>query len=169
MPSPSHNNAQNGARQKQKQKKGIIIKRQKRETTHPKQRKTRTDNRYVELLGRFCVGHEGERRGEDGERQGEGDAVKGWMRSLSGVNAELAAGGGELHRAEVVVVGFAAAGEAPGHCLEGDVAEGRGEVGRAPDNGRGRERASLALDEQILNEDSTKKRCDAPQYCGSTI
>jgi hypothetical protein len=33
----------------------------------------------------------------------------------------------ELHRAEVVVVGFAAAAEAPGHRLEGDVADGRGD------------------------------------------
>jgi hypothetical protein len=36
-------------------------------------------------------------------------------------------GSGELHRVEVVVVGFAAAAEAPGHRLEGDVAEGRGD------------------------------------------
>jgi hypothetical protein len=48
------------------------------------------------------------------------------MRSPSGVNAEL----GGLHRVEVVVVGggaFATAAEAPGHRLEGDVAEGRGD------------------------------------------
>jgi hypothetical protein len=48
------------------------------------------------------------------------------MRLPLGVNAELAAGGG-LHRAEVVVIGFATAAEARGHRLEVDVA-GRREL-----------------------------------------
>jgi hypothetical protein len=74
FPSPQQRAKRSQA--KTKTKKGIIIKRQKRETTHPKQRKTRTDNRYVELLGRLGVGHEGEHRGEDGEREREGDAVE---------------------------------------------------------------------------------------------
>jgi hypothetical protein len=57
---------------KNKNKKGNNNKKAKRETTHPKQRKTRKQNRSVELLRRLSVGHEG----EDGEREREGDAME---------------------------------------------------------------------------------------------
>jgi hypothetical protein len=61
---------------KNKNKKGNHNKKAKQETTHLKQRKTRKQNRSIELLGCLGVGHEGERRGEDGEREREGDAVE---------------------------------------------------------------------------------------------
>ncbi|KAJ7872433.1 hypothetical protein B0H13DRAFT_1895380 [Mycena leptocephala] len=72
---------------------------------------------------------------------------------------------GELHRVKVVVVGggtFAAAAEAPGHRLEGDVAEGRGDescmwMGKVTKIQQTPQQSSIVLRaDQILNEYSTR-------------